>query len=143
MDVGFDFFWQLFGHSLSLSWVIFPAVVLGIVVGAVPGFAAHNTIIILLPFTLAVDVEYGMTFMVALYCATHLGGGISAILVTIPGTGGAAATTLDGYPMAQQGTGNKAMMLCFSAPVLGGLVSYLINILSRHNFAQLGTSMHS
>src|SRR3546814_6927765 len=63
MDVGFDFFWQLFGHSLSLSWIIFPAVLFGIVVGAVPGFAAHNTIIILLPFTLAVDVEYGMTFM--------------------------------------------------------------------------------
>src|SRR3546814_1397058 len=81
MDVGFDFFWQLFGHSLSLSWIIFPAVLFGIVVGAVPGFAAHNTIIILLPFTLAVDVEYGMTFMVALYCATHLGGGIPAILV--------------------------------------------------------------
>src|SRR3546814_7451252 len=71
MDVGFDFFWQLFGHSISLSWIIFPAVLFGIVVGAVPGFAAHNTIIILLPFTLAVDVEYGMTFMVALRSEEH------------------------------------------------------------------------
>src|SRR3546814_18144883 len=62
MDVGFDFFWQLFGHSLSLSWIIFTAVLFGIVVGAVPGFAAHNTIINLLPFTLAGDVETGMTF---------------------------------------------------------------------------------
>src|SRR3546814_6245692 len=93
MDVGFYFVWQLFGHSLSLSWIIFPAVLFGIVVGAVPGFAAHNTIIILLPFTLAVDVEYGMTFMVALYCATHLGGGIPAILVNIPGTGGDRKST--------------------------------------------------
>src|SRR3546814_14113283 len=108
MDVGFDFFWQLFGHSLSLSWVIFPAVVFGIVVGAVPGFAAHNTIIILLPFTLAVDVEIGMTFMIALYCATHLGGGIPAILVNIPGTGGAAAPTRDGDPLAHQASGRAA-----------------------------------
>src|SRR3546814_8487124 len=91
-----------------------------LVVGAVPGFAAHNTIIILLPFTLAVDVEIGMTFMIALYCATHLGGGIPAILVNIPGTGGAAATTLDGYPMAQQGKGQQALMLCFFASVFGG-----------------------
>jgi TctA family transporter len=35
--------------------------------------------------------------MIALYCANHLSGGIPAILVNIPGSGGAAATTLDGY----------------------------------------------
>src|SRR3546814_5248417 len=64
-----------------------------------------------------------MTFMIALYCATHLGGGIPAILVNIPGTGGAAATTLDGYPMAQQGKGQQALMLCFLASVFGGLIS--------------------
>ena len=84
-------------------WVIIPAVLIGIVMGAIPGFAAHNTIIILLPLTLAFDVDIALIFMVALYCATHLGGGIPAILINIPGTGGAAATTLDGYPMAQKG----------------------------------------
>src|SRR3546814_17666610 len=128
MDVGFDFFWQLFGHSLSLSWVIFPAVVFGIVVGAVPGFAAHNTIIILLPFTLAVDVEIGMTFMIALYCATTLGGGLPAILVNIPGTGGAAATTLAGSHMYQPGKGHQALMLCCFASVFGGLNSSIITM---------------
>ena len=102
MEISFDSLWQLFAHSLDLWWVIIPAVVLGIVMGAIPGFAAHNTIIILLPFTLAVNVEVGLTFMIALYAASHLGGGIPAILVNIPGTGGAAATTLDGHPMADR-----------------------------------------
>lgn len=143
MEVGFDFFWQLFGHSLSLSWVIFPAVVFGIIVGAVPGFAAHNTIIILLPLTLAVDVEIGMTFMIALYAATHLGGGIPAILVNIPGTGGAAATTLDGYPMAQQGRGQQALMLCFFASVFGGLISSIITMFAMPYLARIGYYIHS
>src|SRR3546814_12449471 len=96
MDVGFDFFWQLFGHSLSLSWVIFPAVVFGIVVGAVLGFAAYNTSIILLHFTLAVDVEIGMTFMIALYCATHLGGGIPDRKRVVEGKSGSVRVDLGG-----------------------------------------------
>ena len=66
----------------------------GIIVGAVPGFNAQNALIILLPVSLTMDVDKALVFMVSLYCATHLGGGIPAILMNIPGTGGAAATTL-------------------------------------------------
>jgi putative tricarboxylic transport membrane protein len=143
MDIGFDFFAQLLGHSFSLWWVILPAVLLGIVMGAIPGFAAHNTIIILLPLTLVVDVEIGMTFMIALYCATHLGGGIPAILVNIPGTGGAAATTLDGHPMAQYGHAQQALMLCFFASVFGGLITSIITLFAMPYLARVGYYMHS
>src|SRR3546814_915886 len=84
-----------------------------------------------------------MTFMIALYCATHLGGGIPAILVNIPGTGGAAATTLDGYPMAQQGKGQQALMLCFFASVFGGLISSIITMFAMPYLARIGYYMHS
>src|SRR3546814_20327533 len=83
-----------------------------------------------------------MTFMIALYGATHLCGGIPAILVNIPGTGGAAAPTLDGYPMAQQGKGQQALMLCFFAPVFGGLISSIITMFAVPYLAGLGYSMH-
>ena len=106
---------ELFAHSFSYWWVIVPAVLLGTIVGAVPGFSAANTIIILLPLTLAVDVEAALLFMMALYCASQLGNGIPAILVNIPGTGGAAATTLDGYPMARGGEGGPAVGTCSRA----------------------------
>ena len=86
---------ELFWHSLSMWWLIIPAVMIGILMGAIPGFAAHNTIIMLLPLTLVFDVDLALTFMVALYCASHLGGGIPAILLNIPGTGGAAATSMN------------------------------------------------
>jgi putative tricarboxylic transport membrane protein len=39
----------LFLNSMSLWWVIIPAVIVGVIMGAIPGFAAHNTIIMLLP----------------------------------------------------------------------------------------------
>ena len=143
MDIGIEFLWQLFGHSMTLWWVIVPAVLLGIVMGAIPGFAAHNTIIILLPFTLAVDVEIGLTFMIALYAASHLGGGIPAILVNIPGTGGAAATTLDGHPMAQQGRAQQALVLCFFASVFGGLITSAATLFAMPYLARVGYYMHS
>ena len=103
METSLAFFTELFLHSLSMWWVIVPSILLGFIVGAIPGFSAANTIIILLPFTLVMDVEVGLVFMVALYCASRMGAGIPAILVNIPGTAGAAATPLDGYPMVKKG----------------------------------------
>jgi putative tricarboxylic transport membrane protein len=133
----------LLGHSFSLWWVIIPATIIGIIMGAIPGFAAHNTIIILLPLTLAFDVEIALVFMVALYCASHLGGGIPAILLNIPGTGGAAATTLDGYPMTKNGQASRALAMCFVASVLGGLISAFVTLFALPALSLVGYYVHS
>jgi putative tricarboxylic transport membrane protein len=134
---------DLVAHSFALWWVIVPAVLLGIVVGAIPGFSAQNTLIILLPVTLAMDIETALTFMVALYCATHLGGGIPAILVNMPGTGGAAATTLDGYQMTLKGQAQQALVLCFVASTIGGLVTSIATVAFLPVLGQLGLYMRS
>jgi putative tricarboxylic transport membrane protein len=134
---------QLFFYSLSMWWIMIPAVLIGIVMGAIPGFAAHNTIIMLLPLTLMLDVDVALTFMVALYCASHLGGGIPAILLNIPGTGGAAATTLDGYQMARQGKAAKALALSFVASVLGGLVTAAATLFLLPYLAEVGFHIRS
>ena len=75
-------FAELIINAFSLSWIIVPALLLGILVGAIPGFSAQNTLIILLPLTLAMDINVALAFMVSLYCATHLGGGIPAMEMT-------------------------------------------------------------
>jgi len=59
-EVDFGFFVSLFGHTLSYWWLIVPAIFLGLIVGAIPGFSAANTIIILLPLTLAMGEELGL-----------------------------------------------------------------------------------
>jgi putative tricarboxylic transport membrane protein len=143
MDVSNAAFFDLFLYSMSMWWVIIPAVFIGIIMGAIPGFAAHNTIIMLLPLTLAFDVDVALTFMVALYCASHLGGGIPAILVNIPGTGGAAATTLDGFPMARNGQAAKALALSFVASVLGGLITSGITLFALPYLARVGFYIQS
>jgi putative tricarboxylic transport membrane protein len=128
---------------IRLWWVILPAIFLGLIVGAIPGFSAANTIIILLPLTLAVDVEIGLLFMVALYCSSRMGAGVPAILVNIPGTAGAAATPLDGYPMARQGKGAQALAISFVASTLGGLLTTLVALLTLPWLARVGYVMHS
>ncbi|HET6520016.1 MAG TPA: tripartite tricarboxylate transporter permease, partial [Geminicoccaceae bacterium] len=137
------FFVELFAHTLTFWWVIVGAIFLGIIVGAIPGFSAANTIIILLPITLAVDVEIGLVFMVALYCASRMGAGIPAILVNIPGTAGAAATPLDGYPMAKQGLGQQALAISFVASTAGGLFTSVLTLLALPWLARVGFYVHS
>jgi len=140
-DPGFLF--DLFAPSFSHWWIIVPAVVAGVVVGAVPGFNAQNTLIILLPLTLTMEVEKALIFMVSLYCATHLGGGVPAILVNIPGTGGAAATTIDGYQMAKQGKAQQALVLSFTASVFGGLLTAMATVALLPWLSQIGYVMRS
>jgi putative tricarboxylic transport membrane protein len=136
-------FLDLTTQTISYWWVIVPATVLGVVVGAVPGFSAANTIIILLPITLAMEATTGMIFMVVLYTASRLGAGIPAILVNIPGTAGAAATPLDGYPMAVSGRGQEALAISFVASVLGGLLTTMVALLLLPWLAQVVYYLHS
>ena len=134
---------DLFATQFGLWWIILPAMLLGIIVGILPGFSPQNTLIMLLPLTLAVPVEQAFAFMVALYCANHLSGGIPAILVKIPGSGGAAATTLDGYPMTQKGQAQQALVLCFTASVFGGLITTLATIALLPWLSKLGLYLRS
>jgi len=130
MDFPFDILASLLVRSLGFWWVIIPSIFVGLVVGALPGFSAANTIIILLPLTLAMDPEVGLIFMIALYCSSRMGAGIPAILVNIPGTAGAAATPLDGYPMTQQGRGQQALAISFVSSILGGLLMTVVALFS-------------
>ncbi len=143
MELHWDLLPGLFAHTMGLWWVIIPAIVLGLVVGAIPGFSAANTIIILLPLTLVVDVEIGLVFMVALYCSSRMGAGIPAILVNIPGTAGAAATPLDGYPMAKAGLGQQALAMSFVASTFGGLMTSILALVALPYLARLVFYLHS
>jgi putative tricarboxylic transport membrane protein len=132
-----------FVTQFGLWWIIWPAILLGIVVGILPGFSPQNTLIMLLPLTLAVPVEQALAFMIALYCANHLAGGIPAILVKIPGSGGAAATTLDGYPMTKKGQAQQALVLCFTASVFGGLITTLATLALLPWLSKMGLYLRS
>ncbi len=134
---------EVFFQTITYWWVIVPTIFLGLIVGGIPGFSAANTIIILMPLTLAMDLQTGIVFMVSLYCSARMGAGIPAILVNIPGTAGAAATPLDGYPMAKAGKGQQALSISFVASCIGGLLTTLIALVTMPLLARVGFYMHS
>lgn len=112
-------------HVLSV-WniiAIFAGVMIGLVVGAMPGLSATMAIALLLPLTFAMPAETGISMMAALYLAAMYGGSIAAILLRTPGTPAAAATVMDGYPMAAAGRPGHALGVSLYASLIGGIVS--------------------
>lgn len=108
---------------------VLAGVVSGIIIGALPGLTSPMGVALLIPFTYSMDKVPAICMLVALYCGGTYGGSISAILVHAPGTPAAAATTFDGYPLAQKGMAGKALgMACISSG-LGGLFSVIILVL--------------
>ncbi|NPV71446.1 MAG: C4-dicarboxylate ABC transporter permease [Firmicutes bacterium] len=102
--------------------------VIGIVFGAVPGLTATLAIALLIPFTIGLPAIPALLLLLAIYCGGMYGGSITAITIRTPGTPAAAATVLDGYPLAQKGQPGKAIGAALIASTFGGLVSALIMI---------------
>lgn len=100
----------------------------GILIGAMPGLNVIFAIAILLPLTFGMESLPGMYLMLASYCGATFGGSISAILINTPGTANAAATVLDGYPMAQKGRAGDALKLALTASAVGGIFSCIVLI---------------
>lgn len=97
-------------------------VMVGIVLGALPGVSSTMALAVLLPVSYGLDPTAAMAFLLAVFVASVYGGSISAILINIPGTPGAIVTQFDGYPMARQGKAGHALSYALIASTLGGLI---------------------
>jgi putative tricarboxylic transport membrane protein len=104
-------------------------VILGIVMGCLPGISSTMALAVLLPVTYAMDPLAAMVFLMAVFSASVYGGSVSAILINIPGTPGAIVTQLDGYPMAQKGRAGEALTYALFASTLGGITGLVILIM--------------
>lgn len=102
---------------------ILAGTMIGMFIGAMPGLSATMAIALLLPLTYSLNPETGLAMLASLYLAAMYGGSIAAILLRTPGTPAAAATVLDGYPMAQKGLAGKALGLSLTASLIGGVMS--------------------
>ena len=94
----------------------------GVVGGALPGVTITMTIIVVLPFTFGLDPLQGLAAMTGVYVGGSAGGLITAVLIGIPGTPSAIATTFDGHPMAKKGQPGRAIWLGVWASFFGGLL---------------------
>src|SRR5918911_2097726 len=101
----------------------------GIVGGALPGVTITMTIIVVLPFTFGLDPLQGLAAMTGVYVGGSAGGLVTAVLLGIPGTPSAIATTFEAFPMARKGEPGRAVWLGIWASCFGGVIGGLFPIL--------------
>ncbi len=127
-----DFNWELMFSSYAA--VFSPGILLmicvgttaGIVMGALPGLTATMGVALLVPLTFGRPPLESLSMLIGIYCGAMYGGAISAILIRTPGTPAAAATVMEGYPMAKRGEAGRAMAMALFASFFGGVVGALI-----------------
>jgi len=104
--------------------------VLGMVVGALPGFTTVMAMAVLLPLSFFLEPLVGIPFLIGVYKGGIFGGSIPAILVSMPGTGAAVATTFDGPALTKKKQPRKALEMALFSSVFGDLSSDVITILA-------------
>lgn len=107
-------------------------VVLGLLVGfgagLIPGFSASNAAALVLGLSLQMSPTHALIFMAGIYAGDTFSGSVPAILLDIPGTPGAAATALDGHPMALQGKASLAIAISRTGSAIGGTIAAIVVI---------------
>ena len=115
---------ELASEPVSLA-VLFGSVVMGIMFGAMPGLTSTLGVALLTALTYGMDTSIAMVCLLAIYVGGTYGGSYASILINIPGTAAAAATAMDGYPLACRGEGGRAIGLTTTSSALGTTVSML------------------
>lgn len=124
--------------------LIILSLILGVIVGCIPGLTVTLGIILLLPLTYSFEsAASAIIALLAVYVGGMYGGSISAILLNTPGTNAAIATTFDGYPLAKKGKVKKALDVSLYASVVGGLISAFLLLFTSEFFAELAASFTS
>jgi putative tricarboxylic transport membrane protein len=117
--------------ALNLNTFMMVAIGLffGMLVGSLPGFTTVMAMAILLPFSFFMEPLIGIPFLIGIYKGGIYGGSIPAILISMPGTGAAVATTFDGPALTKKGQGRKALEMGLTASVFGDFISDIVTII--------------
>ena len=115
--------------SSKLLIILFLGTLFGLILGVLPGLGPTTGGALILPFTITLDPLSAIVLLTAIYCAGTYGGAITAILINTPGTPAAAATCLDGYPLAQKGEAGRALGMATFGSAFGGLFSVVVLVL--------------
>ena len=123
----FDIFNNLatgFGAALSYKnlWFAFLGVMLGTLIGVLPGIGPIPTIAMLLPVTFGLDPLSSLIMLAGIYYGAQYGGSTTSILVNMPGEASSIVTTLDGHPMARQGRAGAALSVAALGSFFAGCV---------------------
>jgi putative tricarboxylic transport membrane protein len=118
-----------FADPLHLG-MLTAGVLAGTVIGILPGLGGIACVAILLPFIYTLDVHTAMILLVGSLAVVHTSDTITSVLIGTPGSAAAAATVLDGHPLAKQGQAARALSAAFLSSLIGGLIGAVFLTLS-------------
>lgn len=124
----------LFGLSIALQPHIlayaFLGVLIGQLIGVLPGIGAITAISLLLPVTFYLDATTSMVMLGGIYYGSQYGGSIASILLNLPGTPSSVVTCLEGYPLAQKNRAGVALFVAAISSFSGGMIGVAILVLA-------------
>ncbi|MCU0942832.1 MAG: tripartite tricarboxylate transporter permease [Hydrogenophaga sp.] len=117
-----------FGVAFSLQNLIyaFVGVLLGTLIGVLPGLGPLATIAMLLPVTYGLEPVSALIMLAGIYYGAQYGGSTTAILVNLPGESSSVVTVIDGYQMARKGRAGPALAAAGLGSFFAGCVGTLV-----------------
>jgi putative tricarboxylic transport membrane protein len=135
------------GFGTALSWqnlaLCFVGVLLGTLVGVLPGIGPVATISMLLPITFAMPPVSALIMMAGIYYGTQYGGSTTAILINMPGEASSVVTALDGHRMAANGRAGPALALAALSSFAAGTLATLLIALVAPPLTELALKVGS
>lgn len=124
---------------MNMLYLLLGALI-GMTIGAIPGFGPSAGIAILLPVTFSMDPISAVMMLAAIYYGAMYGGTITAILLNTPGDATTVASTFDGFPLAKQGRAGPALVMQACASFTGGTIGVILITLLAPMFAMVTRS---
>ena len=106
--------------------LMFVGIILGVLIGVLPGLGGANGVAILLPLTFSMSPTSAIVMLSCIYWGALFGGAITSVLFNIPGEPWSVATTFDGYPLAQKGRAGAALTAAFTSSFVGAFVAVVM-----------------
>ena len=120
----------MIGFGVALHWqnimYCFVGVLLGTLIGVLPGIGPIATISMLLPATFVLPPVSALIMLAGIYYGAQYGGSTTAILVNLPGEVSSVVTCLDGYQMARKGMAGKALGIAALGSFFAGSVATVL-----------------
>ena len=123
--------------TIQNSAYCFIGVLLGTVIGVLPGIGPVTTVAMLLPISFTLQPEPALIMLAGIYYGAQYGGSTTAILVNIPGEASSVVTTIDGHQMARQGRAGPALGIAALGSFFAGCAATLLIALAAPPIATI------
>jgi len=123
----------------NLMWC-FVGVLMGTVIGVLPGLGSTTGVAILLPLTLGLEPVTALIMLAGIYYGAQYGGTITSVLISTPGEASTVVTTIDGYQMARRGRAGAALSISAIGSFVAAIISLALLIALAPPFAEFALS---